>query len=353
MIQAFSRSTVPLTLALASAVLMTGCNEPAEIVASPVKSFDLELSDPLYYINLGAELRVSQKLEDAIAAYRKAIQIDFRNADAYQGLGNTLYDQRRLEEAIAVYQRAVQIDSNNAQAYCGLGNALLDQKRPEDAIAAYRRAIQAEPTLTYAYSGLGNALRQQKNLSEAIVAYQKALSLPEMTGTSVSAHTIAYVGLGRSLHGQGNPEAAIEPYRNAIKLAPKYAITYVYLGDALSDQKRLDEASFTYQKALDLPNFKKPKFIGSHSLAHNGLGLVLQRQGKMQSAIQHYQQALQSDLTCEVAGDNLKRARQLLAKRPINPDQPKPKSKQKLDDISNVSWVLLLRSLKTVSTAKT
>ncbi|MCY7272886.1 MAG: tetratricopeptide repeat protein [Phormidesmis sp. CAN_BIN44] len=276
MTQVSSRLMVPFTLALASAVLMTGCDETAEMVApSSQKSFDLELSDPTYYVNLGAELRVSQKLEDAIAAYRKAIQIDFRNTEAYQGLGNTLYDQKRLEEAIAVYTRAIQIDADNAQAYCGLGNALLDQKRPE---------------------------------------------------------------------------AAIAPYRKAIKLNPGYAVAYVYLGDALSDQKRLNEASFTYQKALDLPNVKKPKFIGSHALAHNGLGLVLQRQGKMQPAIQHYQQALQSDLTCEVAGDNLKRARQLLAKQLSSPNsQPK----QNLDNISNVSWVLLLRSLKTVSTART
>jgi tetratricopeptide (TPR) repeat protein len=351
MMQVSPRLIVPFTLALASAVLMTGCDEATEMVEpSSQKSFDLELSDSTYYVNLGTELRVSQKLEDAIAAYRKAIQIDFRNAEAYQGLGNTLYDQRRLEEAIAVYTRAIQIDADNAQAYCGLGNALLDQKRPEDAIAAYRRAIQADPNLTYSYSGLGNALRQQKKLSAAIVAYRKALSLPEMTGTSASAHTIAYVGLGRSLHGQGDAEDAIAPYREAIKLNPGYAVAYVYLGDALSDQKRLNEASFTYQKALNLPNVKKPKFIGSHALAHNGLGLVLQRQGKMQPAIQHYQQALQSDLTCEVAGDNLKRARQLLAKQLSSPNsQPK----QSLDNISNVSWVLLLRSLKTVGTART
>ncbi len=156
------------------------------------------------------------------------------------------------------------------------------------------------------------------------------------------------MGLGRSLHGQGDAEDAIAPYRKAIKLNPGYAVAYIYLGDALSDQKRLNEASFTYQKALNLPNVKKPKFIGSHALAHNGLGLVLQRQGKMQPAIQHYQ-ALQSDLTCEVAGNNLKRARQLLAKQSPKVNQPK----QDLDDITNVSWVLLLRSLKTVSTART
>ncbi len=155
--QVSPRLIVPFTLALASAVLMTSCDETEVVAPSSQKSFDLELSDPAYYVNLGAELRDGHKLEDAIAAYRKAIQIDFRNTEAYQGLGSALYDQKRLEEAIAVYRRAIQIDADNAQAYCGLGNALLDQKRPEAAIAAYR----------------------------------KALSLPEMTGTSVSAHTIA------------------------------------------------------------------------------------------------------------------------------------------------------------------
>ena len=348
MVRAFSRITIPVTLVLASAVLITGCDESSQIIASSsTKSLDLELNDPTYYVNLGTELRASQKLEDAIAAYRRAIQIDFRNAKAYQGLGNTLYDQGRLEEAIATYRRAVQISAANAEAYCGLGNALLDQKRPEEAIAAYRRAIQVKPTLTYAYSGLGNALRELKQYSDAINAYQKALSLPEVKGTAASAHTIAAVGLGRSLHKQGKSEDASMFYSKAIGLDSRYAVTYLYLGDTLFNQKRLEEASRIYQKVLKLPNLKKPKLISSHALAHNGLGLVLQRQGKTQLAIGEYQQALQLDLSCEVAGENLKRAKQLLAKQPpkLKP-QPKQKSKQAPKDISNVSQVLLLRSLK-------
>ncbi|PSB19081.1 tetratricopeptide repeat protein [Phormidesmis priestleyi ULC007] len=355
MVRAFSRLTIPVALALASTVLITGCDDASEIVASSsTKSLDLELNDPTYYVNLGTELRASQKLEAAIAAYRKAIQIDFRNVQAYQGLGSTLYDQGRLEEAIATYGRAVQISVDNAEAYCGLGNALLEQKRPEEAIAAYHRAIQINPTLTHAYSGLGNALRELKKFSAAINAYQKALSLPEVKGTTASAHTIAYVGLGRSLHKQGKSEEAIALYRKAISLDSRYAVTYLYLGDTLFNQKRLEEASRTYRKALNLPNLKKPKLISSHALAHNGLGLVLQRQGKTHLAIGEYQQALKLDLSCEVAGENLRRAKRLLAKQPpkLKP-QPKQKSKQTLEDVSNVSWVLLLRSLKTVGTART
>lgn len=348
MVRAFLRITIPVTLTLASAVLITSCNDASETVASPsTKNLDLELNDPTYYINLGTELRASRKVEDAIAAYRRAIQIDFRNTQAYQELGRTLYDQGRLEEAIAIYGRAVQISSNNAEAYCGLGNALLEQKRPEEAIAAYRRAIQVNSALTPAYSGLGNALRELKKSSDAINAYQKALSLPEFKGTTASAHTIAYVGLGRSLHKQGKSEDAIALYQKAISLNSKYAVTYLYLGDTLFNQKRLEEASRTYQKVLNLPNLKKPKLVSSHALAHNGLGLVLQRQGKTQLAIGEYQQALQLDLSCEVAGENLKRAKRLLAKQPpkLKP-QPQQKLKQASKDISNVSQVLLLRSLK-------
>ncbi|MCY7320974.1 MAG: tetratricopeptide repeat protein, partial [Phormidesmis sp. CAN_BIN36] len=252
--------------------------------------------------------------------------------------------------AIATYGRAVQFSAANAEAYCGLGNALLDQKRPEEAIAAYRRSIQVKPTLTYAYSGLGNALRELKKYSDAINAYEKALSLPEVKGMTASAHTIAYVGLGRSLHKQGKSEDASTFYSKAIDLNSRYAVTYLYPGDTLFNQKRLEEASRTYQKVLKLPNLKKPKLIGSHALAHNGLGLVLQRQGKTQLAIGEYQQALQLDLSCEVAGENLKRAKQLLAKQPPKPKlQPKQESKQTSENISKVSRVLLLRSLQAAS----
>jgi tetratricopeptide (TPR) repeat protein len=335
--QVSNRHTLPVVLALAVGVMTAGCDEAPDAVSAytPDDTYDLGLTDPTYYINLGKELRSNRKPEAAIGAYRKAIQIDFNSAEAYHELGDLLSEQRRPEEALAAYRRAIQVNAKDADAFRGLGNALFDQKRPEEAIAAYRRAIQVNPKNAAAYAGLGNALMEQRKLSDAIETYQQALALAENSGgdsdsysdsnldkhsnkyaeNSVSAHTLALVGLGRALQAQQRLDDAIVLYRRAIRLSPDYALTYVFLGHALTEQKQFNEANNNYHQALTRPNLKKLRLGDSHALAHNGLGMVLQRQGKLQAAIQEYEQAVSIDLSYETGHKNLKGAKQWLMKQ--------------------------------------
>ncbi|NDJ19500.1 tetratricopeptide repeat protein [Myxacorys almedinensis] len=307
------RHTLPVILTLAVGVTTAGCDQPPDQVsASPVDDrYDVGLTDPAYYINLGKELRSSNKPNDAIAAYRRAIQIDLGSAEAYHELGNVLSGQRRSEEAIAAYRRAIQINPQDATAYDGLGNALSEQKRTEEAIAAYRRAIQVEPQDATAYAGLGNALMEQRRITDAIAVYQQALTLSKQPEHGVNAHTLALVGLGRALQAENQLDNAIAMYRRAIQISPTYTWTYIYLGYALTEQQQFQEANRNYQHVLKLPNVKKPKLGDSHALAHNGLGMVLQRQGKLQPAIQQYEQAVSLDLSYETGHKNLKGAKRL------------------------------------------
>lgn len=331
-----NRHTLPVVLTLAVGVITVGCDEAPDAVSAytPEDTYDLGLTDPTYYINLGKELRSSHKPDAAIGAYRKAIQIDFNSAEAYHELGDLLSEQRRPEEAIAAYRRAIQVNSRDADAFSGLGNALSDQKRPEEAIAAYRRAIQVNPKNAAAYAGLGNVLMEQRKVSDAIETYQKALTLAEDLGSnsdntsdkdltnSVSPHTLALVGLGRALQAQQRLNDAIALYRRAIRLSPDYALTYVFLGHALTEQKQFNEANNNYREALTRPNLKKLRLGDSHALAHNGLGMVLQRQGKLQAAIQEYEQAVSIDLSYETGHKNLKGAKQWLMKQAQQKTEP-------------------------------
>ena len=62
-------------------------------------------------------------------------------------------------------------------------------------------------------------------------------------------------------------------YRRALELKPDYADAYSNLGNALTDQGKLDEAVATYRKALEL----KPDNVK----ALNNRGLALAGQGKL------------------------------------------------------------------------
>ena len=51
---------------------------------------------------------------EAIAAYRKAIELDPKNGLPYNNLGNALRAEGKLDEAIAAHRRAIEFDPKDA-----------------------------------------------------------------------------------------------------------------------------------------------------------------------------------------------------------------------------------------------
>ena len=70
----------------------------------------------------------------------------------------------RVDEAIAAYQRAIAIDPRHANAHNNLGAVLRAAGRPEEAEVAYRTAISLDPGHVDAYTNLGiSAQRTEPN----------------------------------------------------------------------------------------------------------------------------------------------------------------------------------------------
>ena len=110
------------------------------------------------HYNLGTRLTAQGKLDEAIAAYQKAIDVEPKLVEAHIALGNILRDQGKLDEASAYYRRAIEIDPKSADAHYSLGSALFDQKKLDEAIAAYRKAIELDPKSPWTQNFTRNAL---------------------------------------------------------------------------------------------------------------------------------------------------------------------------------------------------
>ena len=165
---------------------------------------------------MGNALKDQGKLDEAIAAYNKALSIKPDHADAYNNMGNALKDQGKLDEAIAAYNKALSIKPDHAEAYNNMGNALEDQGKLDEAIAAYNKALSIKPDHAEAYNNMGNALKEQGKLDEAIAAYNKALSIkPD--------YAEAYYNMGVTLQEQGKLDEAIAAYNKALLIKPDYA----------------------------------------------------------------------------------------------------------------------------------
>ena len=104
--------------------------------------------DPEYpeaHFNLGNLLQDVGKPDEAIAAYRSAIQFKPDYVKALCNLGNALGDRDKLEEAVEAYRRAARIDPHFVEAHFNLANAYRRQGRPEQAADSYRRLLRLEP----------------------------------------------------------------------------------------------------------------------------------------------------------------------------------------------------------------
>jgi Flp pilus assembly protein TadD len=166
-------------------------------------------------LEVGSESLIAGDRPRAIAAFRRAHEIDASSEDAVINLGATLMQDRRYPEAAKLLEEAVRGHPDRAGLHLNLGLAYLGTDRPASGVNEIRRASELEP----------------KN--------------PEMR-----------VNLALALSTSGDPGSAVREYRTALELNPKYAEAWNGLGAVLFKLGRNTEAKEAFQRALALrPHF--------------------------------------------------------------------------------------------------
>jgi TolB-like protein/cytochrome c-type biogenesis protein CcmH/NrfG len=134
-----------------------------------------------FYKSTPADNREAQRL------LRRAIELDPNLAEAYGFLSYaivvsmTYFDNEpsedTLQEALAAGRKAVELDEQDALMRFTYGRALLAAKAYGDAIAELETAIDLNPYLAPNYCGLGDSLAYEGRFDEAIPYFQKAIEL--------------------------------------------------------------------------------------------------------------------------------------------------------------------------------
>ncbi len=226
---------------------------------------------------LGAMFGQTEKLQDAVIANQKALEITPNDAIVHYNLGNTLKEQGRLHEAESSYKKAIEIKPDFAQAYSNLGDTLRELDRLEDAEVSLKKAIGINPEYALAHSNLGNILKNLGRLEDAKTSYNKAIAIkPD--------YAEAHYNLGNTLNELGKLEEAEQRYKKAIAIKPDYAEVHYNLGITLHELDRLEDAEISYKNAIAI----KPDFAEAHS----NLGNTLQELGRLEDAEISYNKAI-------------------------------------------------------------
>jgi tetratricopeptide (TPR) repeat protein len=118
------------------------------------------------------------KIFNAVVAYQeKNIEFNKRFINPWIRLGNVFDKQDRNQEAIGAYKKAIEIDPDNAQNWFELGNVHFKMESHARAVEAFNQAIALDPGFGWSYSNLALTLVAQGKYEEAIPLYCKSIDL--------------------------------------------------------------------------------------------------------------------------------------------------------------------------------
>jgi Flp pilus assembly protein TadD len=82
-----------------------------------------------------------------------------------------------LDEAIADFSKAVELEPANAQAEDNLGHALMTKGSADEAIPHFNKALDLGPETAEFHTNLGIALAKKGRLADAVPHFERALAL--------------------------------------------------------------------------------------------------------------------------------------------------------------------------------
>jgi tetratricopeptide (TPR) repeat protein len=254
-----TRSLLTLTLVLAVGCATAPPPKPVETVAKPPPSVE---KSPEELFQQGLADADAGRLDDALAAFQKAIVKSPRMVNAQFNIGLVLERQGNLTQAVEAYEAALALDSSHMPTLLNLGRLYRVQAKFDRAVTLYEEAVKV--------AGREYDVQLLNNLT---VAYRlaKAFDKAEATAKKVLARTKdnadAYKNLALVYYDQGNYRLAEFISANARKLDNKDPGVYNNLGMIYLKLNQRGEALAQFQKAVALNDRFAPGHLNIGAMA--------------------------------------------------------------------------------------
>lgn len=148
-----------------------------EAVAAYKKAVELSPQALEYKVTYGLLLGLTDDYEAGIAELQKAIQGGFKDSAVWVNLGWVYRNMEppKGDESVAAYRKALELEPKSAQAALGLGWALILTRGHEDALIAFKKAIDSDPkTAGEALAGTAWVYYFKKDMAQAKETLAKA-----------------------------------------------------------------------------------------------------------------------------------------------------------------------------------
>jgi tetratricopeptide (TPR) repeat protein len=221
------------------------------------------------------------RLNEAEAAFRKAVQKDPQNVAAWRRFGFFLGRRvKRPAEALEFLDHALVLDAEDVATWLGKSAALLDLGHHEEALESLDRALALDSRVAGVWLTRAIVLRTLERPGEAVESLNHALELD-------STDMDVWLSRGMVLDDLGRYEEALDSFDRALELDANDVAGWVNKGSTLLGMGRYEEALQTLDRGLELDANTAAGWINK--------GFAFRSLGRFEEALRSLERALELD----------------------------------------------------------
>lgn len=186
------------TLLLLYAVLTIRQNDYwLDPVRFNLKTLTYRPQSPVLYLDLGRSYEERGRIDDALAAYQKAVVLAPDYAKAYYAMALLHQHSGNAPLAMDAYLKALRVDPFHSPSYNNLATLYAQSGEREKAIKTLERLLELAPASGIGHYNLGNIYFDMERYPEAIGHYEKAVHFQPGYGKAYENLAVVYFRLGR------------------------------------------------------------------------------------------------------------------------------------------------------------
>ncbi len=239
-------------------------------------------------LQTGIDLYRAKEIRQAEEVFRNLIASSPHYAEPYHLLGVILHDQKKIDDAISAMERAVNLGLKDARCFLNLSVMLKDKGDLQRAESMCRQSLEITPEDPATHFHLATIQRGLNLKKAALDSFRKVLELnPE--------HPDTHLALGNLYYAMEDWEQAEAEYRLELTGRPENEAARINFASMEVARKHIAQARELYSAI--------PQANMHYSRAQTALAELERTDGNLQQAIVHHEMAMSSTKT--VAADKI------------------------------------------------
>lgn len=194
--------------------------------------------------NFGVALADAKRLDEAINAYQKAIELDDKYHDALSNLAVAYSLKGNYDQAIEALQKALVINPNLAEVHNNLGSLLIEKNELEKAETSFKKALELRPNYGKANYNLARIYERKKDIKKSWSFLKQA------TSSELTHSPELWVKFGHTSIANNQPQDAITAFKRAIRMGVNNPDVWFNLANSFYFAEKFDDAQVIYEKLV-------------------------------------------------------------------------------------------------------